>query len=208
MSRIFISYRRDDSQLTCDRIYEYLKSVFGVRQVFRDLDTIPGAADFRTSIEGALKQCSVLLVVIGPQWVTITDYQGRRRLDDPNDMVRLEVETAIAKRIPILPVMVQGALIPKVGELPPSLRQIVFQNARPVRPDPDFNRDMQVVMQDVSRYVPIPSRRSAWGSMRNATRRVVGFVTGVIALVAALFAASTWVNIPIISDFVKHLLNR
>lgn len=207
MRSIFISYRRDDSQLSCDRIYGYLAPIFGVKQVFRDLDAIPGGLDFRTSIEQALSTCKVLLVVIGPTWTTITDASGRRRLDNTDDLVRAEVETALKRGIAVLPLLVQGATPPPAATLPASLQQLSYQNMRAVRADPDFARDMQAVMLDIAAFVPIPQRGSGGlRTVRNTLRRTVSFVVGLVALLLFVAALSTWVDLPFITDLVKHLL--
>lgn len=207
MRSIFISYRRDDSQLSCDRLYGYLAPIFGVKQVFRDLDAIPGGLDFRTSIEHALSTCKVLLVVIGPTWTTITDTSGRLRLDDPNDLVRLEVETALRRGIAVLPLLVQGATPPPAAALPPSIQQLSYQNMRVVRADPDFARDMQAVMLDIAAFVPIPQRGSGGlRAVRNTLRRTVSFVVGLIVLMLFVATLSTWIDLPIITALVKHVL--
>lgn len=207
MRSIFISYRRDDSQLSCDRIYGYLGPIFGVKQVFRDMNAIPGGTDFRTSIEQALGTCKVMLVVIGPAWATITDAAGRRRLDDPEDLVRIEIETALRRGIPVLPLLVQGATLPFAAPLPPSMKSLDFQNMRPVRPDPDFARDMQTVMLDIATYVPIPSQGSSGlRVIRNTVWRTVSFVVGLLSFLIFVAGLSTWVHLPIITDLVRHWL--
>ena len=93
--RIFISYRRADSQAITDRIYEHFSREFGSKSVFQDVEDIPPGVDFRAFLNESVGACDVLLVIIGPQWATITDEQGRRRLDDPNDFVRIEVESGL-----------------------------------------------------------------------------------------------------------------
>ena len=84
----------------------------------------------------------MVLVIIGPDWVTAEDEHGKRRLDDPNDFVRLEVEVALRADMPVIPVLVSNARMPVTAELPPSMRSLVSRNGMPVRPDPDFNNDM------------------------------------------------------------------
>lgn len=208
MRRIFISYRRDDSQLSCDRIYSFLGPIFGVQQVFRDINAIPGGADFRTAIEQNLSTCSVMLVVIGPQWASITGASGHRRLDEPNDLVRIEVETALRRGIPLVPLLVQGAAPPPAASLPPTIQQLSYQNMRVVRPDPDFANDMQVVMQDVAQYVPFALQGGRVHAMTSTVRRLVGVVVSLVSFVLFIAALSTWVNLPIITGLVRHFLNR
>jgi hypothetical protein len=109
MPRIFISYRREDSELITGRIDDHLASHFGRRNVFRDLDSILPGVDFRTNISETVGNCDVQLVMIGPQWLTVSHRegarQGQRRLDDPDDLVRIEVESALARGIPVIPVL-------------------------------------------------------------------------------------------------------
>jgi hypothetical protein len=155
VDKLFISYRRADSGSVVGRIYDRLADAFGGEVVFRDIDAIPGAADFRDAIADALDACAIMLVVIGPRWLTERDASGVRRLDDPTDFVRLEVEGALARGIALLPLLVQGAAMPSATDLPPSLAPLSFRNARPVRDDPDFHGDMERVITDVARYVPL-----------------------------------------------------
>jgi hypothetical protein len=107
MPKIFISYRREDSELITGRIYDRLESQFGSKSVFRDLDSMLVGVDFRKNISDTVGSCDVLLAVIGEQWLTVRHRegprQGQRRLDDPDDLVRLEVGTALARGNPSSP---------------------------------------------------------------------------------------------------------
>jgi hypothetical protein len=208
MNTIFISYRRDDSQLSCDRIYGYLGPIFGMKQVFRDLNTIPGGVDFRTIIDEGLSHCKVVLAIIGPQWTTITDASGQRRLDDSSDFVRLEIESALHRNIPVIPLLVQRAQPLRPAELPETMQKLAFQNTRFVRADPDFARDMQLVMLDIAQFVPIPRRDGGFLVVRNLVRQLGSFVVGLISFLLLVAAISTWINIPIVTTVVNHLLNR
>jgi hypothetical protein len=95
--RIFVSYRRQESKDFAGRLYDRLADQFGEGQVFIDVDAIEPGVDFAEAITRAVAACQVLLAVIGPNWLTITDERGRRRLDDPDDFVRLEIEAALAR---------------------------------------------------------------------------------------------------------------
>jgi hypothetical protein len=139
---IFISYRRGDSRHITDHIYDRLVTAFGKAAIFKDVDSIPLGSDFRTVLEEAVSRSHILLAVIGSQWISIPGNDGRPRIQDPNDFVRIEIETALKRGIPIVPVMVDGASIPGMNELPPSLREIAFRHGTVVRPDPDFHRDV------------------------------------------------------------------
>src|SRR5262245_12410284 len=123
---IFISYRRDDSRHITERIYDRLVAEFGPDSVFKDIDSIPLGADFRKVLEATVSRCRVFLAVIGNRWVTITKEDGSRRLDDPDDFVRVEVEGALAGEQPLIPVLVDLAKMPSGDQLPPTLLGLPF----------------------------------------------------------------------------------
>lgn len=155
MSKIFISYRRSDSQDMTNRIYDRLRAVFGAEHIFKDVDSLRGGVDFRTAIGQALDQSEVLLVVIGPTWVQATDQIGVLRLNDPRDFVRQEIEGALSRgTVCILPVLVNGAKMPGEAQLPSSLAQLAYQHARPVDSGINFHHDMERVIKDISAFVP------------------------------------------------------
>ncbi|MBI5928623.1 MAG: toll/interleukin-1 receptor domain-containing protein [Chloroflexi bacterium] len=159
MPRIFISYRRADSRTITGRIYDRLVYAFGADNVFKDVDDIPLGSDFREVIHDAVAKTDVLMVIIGPQWATLTDQKGRRRLDDPDDFVRIEVEAGLRRDNPVvvIPVLVGGAVMPTDADLPDSLDPLVFRNAAMVREDPDFNSDMARLIDQLKRDFPEPT---------------------------------------------------
>lgn len=138
---VFLSYRRDDSADVTGRIYDRLVQRFGKAQVFKDVDSIPLGVDFREHLGDVVGRCSVVLVVIGDRWLS-AGAPGARRLDDAADFVRIEIESALERRIPVVPLLVRGAMIPGDTDLPPTLRPLAYRNGIAVRPDPDFHRDM------------------------------------------------------------------
>jgi hypothetical protein len=121
VSRIFISYRHEDSKAITDKIDERLAGIFGRATVFRDLASIPLGVDYEQFIRDQLADCSIELVVIGPGWLSAANANGRRRLDDPKDIVRLEIETGLAKSNLSIPLLVNGADISTEESLPPLL---------------------------------------------------------------------------------------
>ena len=153
--KIFISYRRADSTYLIGRIKDRLEAVFGRQSVFRDLDDIPAGVDFRDVLEKETGECQVMLVVIGPEWARITDAAGNRRLFDPNDFTRIEVETGLKRlgrdNAMVIPVLVMNAPMPSAKDLPESLSQLTFQNAISIRNDPDFDNDINRLIRDIRR---------------------------------------------------------
>jgi formylglycine-generating enzyme required for sulfatase activity len=153
MSQLFISYRRDDSTDVTGRIYDRLVGRYGAANIFRDLDAIPLGTDFRKHLTQAVRRCAVLLAVIGRQWLDVTTAAGKRRLDDERDFVRIEIEAALQRDIPVIPVLVQGAEMPPEEQLPPSLQELVFRQAAVVRRDPDFHRDVDRLIRELDRVI-------------------------------------------------------
>jgi hypothetical protein len=132
--RIFISYRRLETAWPAGRLYDVLVEHFPAEQVFKDVDSIEPGEDFVERITAAVGSCDVLLALIGPNWLTITDEEGRRRLDNPGDYVRVEIETALTRKIRVIPILVDDARMPRVNELPPTLAPLVRRNAVEINP--------------------------------------------------------------------------
>ena len=130
---IFISYRRTDASWPARWLADRLAGQFGAGVVFQDVDSIRPGDDFAAEIEAAVGACSVLLALIGPRWLAAEGDAGRR-LDDPQDWVRLEIEAAIKRGVRIIPVLVDGARMPSAHELPPSLQGLVRRQAVTLSP--------------------------------------------------------------------------
>jgi TIR domain len=128
-SKIFVSYRREDAAGHAGRIYDAIVARFGERNVFMDVDLAPGV-DFIDRITEAVDDSDVLLVIIGPQWATVSREGGQPRLADPGDYVRLEVETALGRpELKVIPLLVAGARMPDPDDLPESMRALSRRNA-------------------------------------------------------------------------------
>jgi len=151
---IFLSYRRDDSADITGRIYDRLVQRFEEATIFRDIDAIPLGVDFRAHLNQMVGRCHVLLAILGPNWVKITDAKGNRRLDDPGDFVRLEVEIALTRTIPVVPLLVYGATMPQEADLPASLKELAYRNGIPIRRDPDFHHDVDRLIESLQTYLP------------------------------------------------------
>jgi hypothetical protein len=125
---IFICYRRDDSAGHAGRLYDRLSAQFGDKQIFMDIDHIEPGEDFVKAIEDAVGSCEILIAVIGRSWLTSRDEAGRR-LDNPNDFVRLEIAAALARNVRVIPALVQGAQMPRPRDLPEDLLPLARRNA-------------------------------------------------------------------------------
>ena len=126
---IFISYRREETAGEAGRLYDHLIDHFGAYRVFMDVDSIAIGADFTKAIIEAISGCSILLVLIGRHWSAVTDVKGIRRIESPQDFVRVEVETALRQDIRVVPVLVDGAELPQPDDLPASLRPLLLRQA-------------------------------------------------------------------------------
>jgi hypothetical protein len=153
--RIFISYRRQETAYSASWLYDRLFDRYP-GQVFKDVDSIEPGDDFVEVITAAVGSCDVLLALIGDQWLTITDENGRRRLDNPDDFVRLEIEAALTHMVRVIPILVDGATMPRADELPPSLARLVRRNAlelSPARFEYDTNRLLKVLDRTLTEVV-------------------------------------------------------
>jgi hypothetical protein len=191
VSKVFISYRRDDSGATADHIYDSLVGYFGRPFVFEDVNTIPYGEHFPQFIDGVLQRASLALVIVGPRWADIADTVGRRRLDDPNDWVRIEVETALRHHLTIIPVLVEGAQMPHATQLPESLRPLTQMNALPVRRAPDYQSDVARLTKEVERHVvgaslssPIPAQYMPKDAFAASCRAWAVFLVIAVAIIA------------------------
>jgi tetratricopeptide (TPR) repeat protein len=150
--QIFISYRRDDAAYVTGHINDLLRKEFGNEAVFTDVDNIALGVDFRAVLDQTVSQCQVLLAVIGTEWLTVSDQDGRSRLEDPADFVRIEIESALKRDVPVIPLLVSGAKMPAAEDLPESLRGFAFRNGTQIRPAPDFNVDMARLIKNLQRH--------------------------------------------------------
>jgi hypothetical protein len=126
---IFLSYRRDDAQGWAGHLGEALAAAFGAAPVFLDLRSIPPGADFVDAIESTLASAAVVLALVGPRWLSATGADARRRLDAPDDLVRLELATALRRGVPVIPLLLGGARMPAATELPPDLAALARRQA-------------------------------------------------------------------------------
>lgn len=148
MPKIFISYRRLDSDVFAGRVRDRIAGRFGEDSVFIDVDNIPFGKDFRVHIQEALAEADAVLIIVGPRWLGATKANQNRIMDD-NDAVRIELETALSKGIPTIPLLVGQTKMPKQEQLPESLKSIAFVNAAPIDTGRDFHRDLDRVIDTI-----------------------------------------------------------
>jgi tetratricopeptide (TPR) repeat protein len=160
--KIFINYRRDDSIGTAGRLHDRLAQTFGRKNLFMDIDHIPAGVDFEAHLNSQLAECGVILVVIGSKWLKVKDKAGQRRLYQQGDFVAIEVAAALARNIPVIPVLVDGTPLPKASDLPDSLKSLVRRQAVEIR-QTYFGRDADALiarMREIpALFTPRPWRR-------------------------------------------------
>jgi TIR domain len=147
---IFISYRRDDTPFAAGRLFDRLAGHFGRDRVFQDVDSIEPGDDFVEVITRAVGSCAVLLVLIGDRWLTAADEEGHRRLDNPADFVRLEIEAALTRNVRVIPVLIDAARLPRAEELPASVAGMVRRQALELNPS-RFNFEVERLLKILGR---------------------------------------------------------
>ena len=152
MRAIFVSYRRDDSEGEAGRLYDDLKRSFGDSAVFMDVSAIEPGLDFRKVIDESVASCGVLLAVIGPRWLDAIDEAGHRRLDNAGDFVRLETAAALKRDIPVVPVLVHGARMPRADQLPEDLRELSYRNGVELT-HARWDSDVELLVNALKRHV-------------------------------------------------------
>jgi TIR domain/PAN domain len=187
--KIFINYRRDDSIGTAGRLHDRLAQAFGRNNLFMDVDHIPAGVDFVEYLHSQVAACDVFLAVIGPNWLDAKDDSGRRRFDNPDDFVTVEIAAALARNIRVIPVLVDGARTPKADKLPDSVKPLVRRNAVQVR-NTNFGRDAEALANKVREALksarPVTGRWSfmaslaAWLMVAGQWRIVAGSATALL----------------------------
>jgi len=183
---IFVSYRREDAPGYAGRLCDRLQQQFGRDSVFVDVDTLEPGDDFVEKIRERLSTCDLMLAVIGRRWLAVTDAQGNRRLEQPGDYVRLEVETALARQIVTVPVLVEGATMPRPEDLPSPLRPFAQRQAIELS-DTRWAYDIARLVTHIRRITS--RKRQLWKS---------GLVSAAGA--AAALAVAVWVWFWLIAD--------
>lgn len=151
--QIFISYRRNDAAYVTGHINDRLCEEFGAASIFTDVDNIALGVDFRAVLDDKVGQCQILLAVIGANWITAKNQDGELRLNDPADFVRIEIESALKRNIPVIPLLVAGTTMPSKDELPESLQDLSFRNGTQIRPVPDFHADIDRLIHSLRKHL-------------------------------------------------------
>ena len=165
------------------------------------MDNIRPGADFGQYIETILPRCRVVLVLIGPNWIDAKDEAGRHRLDDPHDWVRIEIETALnSGGLDVVPVLVNGARMPRAEELPQSLHPLLRRNAAIIRRDPDFHDDIArlsaalraSVQSGVLDLAKLGGERKATSTKATSPSALPAWLLPTCAVAAAVLAVVVW----------------
>ncbi len=175
MGGIFLSYRREDSSGYAIGLYDRLRKRFPKHPLFMDIDTLEPGLDFREVIEQAVGSCDVLIALIGKNWLVVNDEEGHRRLDNPNDWVRLEIQTALQRGIRVIPTLVGGAKMPKAEALPGPLANLAGRHALEVS-DTRFHTDADRLIRVVKKVVQVPPPRMPLPKILSAIALIAGLV--------------------------------
>jgi len=165
MPKIAISYRRSDSTVIAGRIADRLAIRYGRDSVFIDVDSVPLGTDFRKFIRETWSEIDILIVVVGPKWLG-SSRGAAARINESEDLIRIEVETALKRDVPIIPVLVDGASMPSADQLPKSLSAFADRNAAEVDGGRDFHPHMDRLIQAIDRIAPSEEQRSSTATIR------------------------------------------
>jgi hypothetical protein len=208
-AKVFISYRRRDSAGYAGRVRDRLERELGRDLLFMDVDAIPLGTNFQKVLHDEVAKCGVLLAVIGPNWPDARDEHGNRRLDDPNDFVRIEIAAALQRNIPVIPILLDGATIPKANQLPEDLKELASRNGMDIR-HASFHDDMNRLIRGLKGQVdqasaadgiclavtktPVGHRKDTdglWGFLRDKrNQQVLGWLGGgLVVAVTGLWVA-------------------
>lgn len=147
---IFISYRRSDEAGFAGRLYDRLRQRFGATRIFMDVGSIELGRDFVDALESALQRCAIAIVIIGSRWLGAVDEDGYRRLDNPEDFVRAEIEGALQRDICVVPVLVDKAQMPRKGDLPEAIRPLTRRQGHRISHD-QFDSDCATLIAALER---------------------------------------------------------
>ncbi len=158
---IFLSYRRKDTASAAGRLHDYLEREFGADMVFKDIHDIGLGTDFRKVLSKTLMDCKVVLALIGDRYVSLTDAEGNIRIMNPNDYVNIEVSTALAFKDQklVIPILINGARMPKRDQIPKSMETLTWQNAKKLSND-YWKTDIERLVKAIREYLHLPEEKA------------------------------------------------
>jgi len=157
-AKLFINYRRDDTRHAAGRLYDRLTTHFSDDQVFMDIDQIEPGEDFVEAINRKVSICDIAIVLIGPRWLHATDASGKRRLDDEEDFVRMEIVAALRRNIRVIPVLVDRAQMPRKEDLPEALAPLSRRNAIELS-ETRFHADVNRLIEAIEKSLAVPEKK-------------------------------------------------
>src|SRR5688572_28567344 len=198
---IFISYRRQDTAAYAGRIYDRLAAKYGAPNVFMDIDRIEPGQDFVDAINHSVAEAGVLLVLIGREWLKMTDKSGVPRLDNPEDFVRLEILAGLEQKAVMIPVLLADAEMPSAQALPAPLQPFARRNAIEIS-DSRFHSDVDRLIEAIEKIFhpqrasvppirPEQRKQSSTQSVSVSSRPNIGILAAAVASVA-LIVAEIW----------------
>jgi len=185
-SGVFISYRREDSAGHAGRLFDHLARKLGRDHVFRDVDNIRPGDNFAEAIREKIIASELLLVLIGPGWLKAVDREARRRLEDPNDVVRLEIEMGLKRKMRIIPVLLPGALMPSAHELPETLAPLHQLNAFEIS-EAHFDRD-------VLELIAVAKRGRGSGVLQKLKSRPIYLIALGVLIITSIVLSALWLR--------------
>lgn len=190
MSKIFISYRREDSSGDARALRDTLARYFGSEAIYLDVDDVAPGADFPTAIRNELKRCKVLLALIGKSWLTACNPDGVRRIDDPDDFVRMEVGAALTRGVLVIPITLQDQKPPPSEALPNALKPLARRQAFALRHD-RWEADVSLLVEQINAVLSSRSPRSILVDLpsRPGTKWSTGWRFSMCLFIAAVLIA-------------------
>jgi TIR domain-containing protein len=196
--KVFLSYRRDDSAAYAGRIEDRLRRAFGRNLLFMDVDNIPLGVNFARVAHDEVAKSDVLLALIGRKWLSARDDEGKRRLDNPNDFVRIEISTALRRNIRVIPILLDGATVPKADELPEELKELALRNGLEIR-HTSFHTDITRLIRSLKAPYRVQNIKLV------CIGCAVGLLVGVLpSVLASVLATGTWLG-PSPEPFLKYV---
>lgn len=209
MPKVFLSYRRDDSGGYAGRIQDQLTRDLGADVVFMDVDGIQFGRNFVEVLHEEVSKCDVLLAVIGRNWLEARDENGSRRLDDPNDFVRIEIGAALQRKIAVVPILLEGVKIPNAGELPEDLKELAVRNGIDIRLA-SFHSDVDRLIQGLKKQLNVTvaplEPKQTQPEIKASALAAVGAVGGLLSTSFMFFLARDSPTIWTVIDIIAFCL--